>query len=338
MTISHVAEQTRISSHYLECIERDDYGPLPGGIFNRGFVKTYAKFVGLSEEEALADYSQLQSSETATETERFQPEVLTDDRASRSTWKTIVGSILLVGLMSAGILFLVDYLKRPSDVPTRETNAPTPIANISPDPVSTPTPSNEAIPEMGKITIEFEAVNEPISLSVTVDDAKSTRLIEAGGKADFQPKERLLLSFSKFLVAEARLLINGKPIALPLEPSRPGRNAIEIAITKENLPDIWRTGSISFNGAPAVNAAQTPEVGPANTIPTASPTPASVTSTPAPTAPPAVPRATPRIVTNTNRPANANQASPVTRAPRTNPTLGSSPLPPRNTPQGNRDQ
>ena len=48
-TIADVAEQTRISSMYLESIENDDYRILPGGIFNKGFVKTFAKFVGIGE-------------------------------------------------------------------------------------------------------------------------------------------------------------------------------------------------------------------------------------------------------------------------------------------------
>ena len=65
-TLSEVSEQTRISSLYLESIENDDYRILPGGIFNKGFVKSYAKFVGINEQEALADYASiLARSETA---------------------------------------------------------------------------------------------------------------------------------------------------------------------------------------------------------------------------------------------------------------------------------
>ena len=55
ISISEVAEQTRISPMYLESIEEDNYKPLPGGIFNKGFVKSYAKYVGLDEQEALLD-------------------------------------------------------------------------------------------------------------------------------------------------------------------------------------------------------------------------------------------------------------------------------------------
>ena len=53
ISISEVAEQTRISPHYLDSIENDDYRTLPGGIFNKGFVKSYAKYVGIDEQDAL---------------------------------------------------------------------------------------------------------------------------------------------------------------------------------------------------------------------------------------------------------------------------------------------
>ena len=59
ISISEVAEQTRISPMYLECIESDNYKPLPGGIFNKGFLKSYAKYVGLDEQEVLQEYARL---------------------------------------------------------------------------------------------------------------------------------------------------------------------------------------------------------------------------------------------------------------------------------------
>ena len=71
-TIADVAEQTRISSLYLESIENDDYRILPGGIFNKGFVKSYAKFVGINEAEALQDYSALLAQTSSAEDEGDQ--------------------------------------------------------------------------------------------------------------------------------------------------------------------------------------------------------------------------------------------------------------------------
>ncbi|MCA1609259.1 MAG: helix-turn-helix domain-containing protein, partial [Acidobacteria bacterium] len=59
ISLSEVAEHTRISSLYISSIEKDDYKPLPGGIFNKGFIKSYARYIGIDEQEALQDYAEL---------------------------------------------------------------------------------------------------------------------------------------------------------------------------------------------------------------------------------------------------------------------------------------
>jgi transcriptional regulator with XRE-family HTH domain len=40
-------EATRIRRRYLEALERDDYGALPGAVYARGFLKTYGDYLGL---------------------------------------------------------------------------------------------------------------------------------------------------------------------------------------------------------------------------------------------------------------------------------------------------
>src|SRR4029077_4400520 len=40
----------------LRALEDEHFDPLPGGIFNKGFVRAYARQVGLDEEETVADY------------------------------------------------------------------------------------------------------------------------------------------------------------------------------------------------------------------------------------------------------------------------------------------
>ena len=72
ISISEVAEQTRISPLYLEAIDVDNYKTLPGGIFNKGFVRSYAKYVGVDEQEALQDYSRLVAQNEEKEEEKFE--------------------------------------------------------------------------------------------------------------------------------------------------------------------------------------------------------------------------------------------------------------------------
>src|SRR5207244_11282104 len=62
IALRDISEQTRISMRYLEAIETDDYRRLPGGIFNRSFIRAYAKFIGYDEQEAIDEYAREQES------------------------------------------------------------------------------------------------------------------------------------------------------------------------------------------------------------------------------------------------------------------------------------
>lgn len=50
LSYEDVEEDTKIRQRYLEALERDDYGALPGGVYARGFLKTYADYLGLDGE------------------------------------------------------------------------------------------------------------------------------------------------------------------------------------------------------------------------------------------------------------------------------------------------
>lgn len=53
------AQQTRIGIQYLKALEQEDFAKLPGEVFVRGFLKNYAKFLGLPEQEVLKKYGEL---------------------------------------------------------------------------------------------------------------------------------------------------------------------------------------------------------------------------------------------------------------------------------------
>jgi len=56
ISLREVAEATKINLRYLEALERNDFEHLPGGIFNRGFVKAYAQFIGIDAETMVTAY------------------------------------------------------------------------------------------------------------------------------------------------------------------------------------------------------------------------------------------------------------------------------------------
>src|ERR1700682_4477225 len=56
ITLEEISGSTKISKRHLQALEEEDFDALPGGIFNKGFVRAYARYVGIDEEQAVTDY------------------------------------------------------------------------------------------------------------------------------------------------------------------------------------------------------------------------------------------------------------------------------------------
>jgi len=56
VTLDEIALATKISTRFLHAIEDEHFEQLPGGIFNKGFIRAYARHLGMDEEQAVADY------------------------------------------------------------------------------------------------------------------------------------------------------------------------------------------------------------------------------------------------------------------------------------------
>jgi len=118
--LREICEQTRISVHYLEAIEANDYKRLPGGVFNRSFIKAYAKCVGYDEREAIEGYTRyLREHGESTDdvsTHPHQSKVYTDTPATRSPVLTVVLAILILAILTAGALAALHWFQRRAQV------------------------------------------------------------------------------------------------------------------------------------------------------------------------------------------------------------------------------
>src|SRR5258706_6734364 len=56
LALDAISNTTKISPSMLRALEAEHLDQLPGGVFNKGFVRAYARQVGLDEEEAITDY------------------------------------------------------------------------------------------------------------------------------------------------------------------------------------------------------------------------------------------------------------------------------------------
>ncbi len=56
ISLREVAQATKINLRYLEAMERNEFGYLPGGLFNRAFVRAYCEHIGVDSESMVNAY------------------------------------------------------------------------------------------------------------------------------------------------------------------------------------------------------------------------------------------------------------------------------------------
>lgn len=89
LTLDAISTITKISPRMLRAIEEEHFEQLPGGVFNKGFVRAYARLVGLDEDEAVSDYltalreSQIQSQTILPNFRNSTTETAEEDEADR---------------------------------------------------------------------------------------------------------------------------------------------------------------------------------------------------------------------------------------------------------------
>ena len=57
ISLKEIADATKISKRFLDAIERNDHKTLPAPVFTRGFVREYARYLGLNADEMVNRYN-----------------------------------------------------------------------------------------------------------------------------------------------------------------------------------------------------------------------------------------------------------------------------------------
>jgi len=134
--LREISDQTRIAVRYLEAIETNDYGRLPGGIFNRSFIKAYARCVGYDEKEAIEGYTRYLREHgdpgDDVATTPFHSKVYTDTPATRSPFLTVILAILILGLLTVGALATLHWFQKRSAKPQGQNSLSLTIDSIRP--------------------------------------------------------------------------------------------------------------------------------------------------------------------------------------------------------------
>jgi cytoskeletal protein RodZ len=238
ISLRHISDQTRISIRYLEAIEADDYKRLPGGIFNRSFIKAYAKQIGFDEKEALDGYMRTarelgEADEVATTP--YKSHVYTDG-GSRSPLVTLLLTILILAILSLGVYAALHWYQRREAARSANNQQPTnPQTTQQTNPTANQNSSAQT-PAFKNISITARDKN--VYVSWQVDDAKrmSPGFLGPGKPpvGPLNPQERLMIRYDKKDAASLEITIDGHPV------KKVPDDRTQLEITKENYADLVR--------------------------------------------------------------------------------------------------
>jgi cytoskeleton protein RodZ len=180
VSLRQIANATKISVGVLEALERNDISKLPGGIFGRAFVRSYAIEVGLDPEATIQDFitnfpkdSVIAGHPTS---DRIEDRVaLEGDRRTAGTflWMIAISVPIVVGLL----YFATVGRQLPAEPSPEE-----PAAGVEKPAVPAPPPA--PVPESTAAT-PVESATRPVAAAPSVATASGAAAARAA--ADVQP-------------------------------------------------------------------------------------------------------------------------------------------------------
>ena len=69
VSLEQIANSTKISTRFLRAIESEEFGKLPGGVFNVNYIRQYATAIGFPEEKVLSQYGVFEAARAAGESD-----------------------------------------------------------------------------------------------------------------------------------------------------------------------------------------------------------------------------------------------------------------------------
>ncbi len=161
ITLEEITESTKISRRHLEALEGEHFDQLPGAVFNKGFVRAYARFLGIDEDRAVADYAAASKEQPEPE-DKFPLEIHNEPDRDLNPRRSRLPLAFAVAALAGVLVGYAFWIK--SKPRTEATHQPpaaaveTPVKGSAPVPVKVSTPVAASSPA----ALERAAVTPPV--------------------------------------------------------------------------------------------------------------------------------------------------------------------------------
>jgi hypothetical protein len=204
------AQQTRISINFLKAMEDEDFSRLPGEVFVKGFLKSYARFLDLNEEEVMRRYAERAAPAVSAAPQKAEkPKAVPTESTpapepSRMSWEPYLWGGLAV-LAVAALLLVVVPERRSEQRPIGQE-----VSHPSGTPPLVTAEAGTARPE--KLYLEIDALEDLWVLVRTDASPQKKTLLKKGETITWSADNRFLISYGG--IGSARLVLNGKELTV----------------------------------------------------------------------------------------------------------------------------
>ena len=217
VSLADAERETHIRRRYLEALEAEDYGALPAQVYTRGFIRTYARYLGLDAEATLDLYSPGRVREDRSAIRPAAPQ-LSPARPLSFRLFVMVAGLLLIALLLvylwAQYTSFVESLgqadrpgpTRVASTPTRTPEGTTPV--VAPAPAPVPPPATSPTPQRGLV---LEArITERTWMEVWVDGTSQLQAtLQAGSARSFTANQSIRMRVGN--AGGVEVTVNGRP-------------------------------------------------------------------------------------------------------------------------------
>jgi cytoskeletal protein RodZ len=259
LSIEDVSHVTKISPSVLRAIEKDEFRRVPGGLFTRGFLRSYAREVGLDGEDIIQQYRAEYEAPVSVGVSGQAAPTESDELEYRNGVNDEPGGSRLSQLIQVAVILIVMFVyfaswRQPKPSASAHGDLPATNAIGTPSPVEVPvatTGSTDAAPAGLKMEVRPQG---QCWVQVTADGKiVIARLMEAGERQTIDAREDLTLrvgdpatfAFSINGVAGRPVGPAGKPVTIHITPQnyqtflesrRPGETPPHAAVSDREHP------------------------------------------------------------------------------------------------------
>lgn len=208
ISLREIADRTKISLRYLQAMEDDRFEVLPAPIFAKGFLREYARYVGLSPDEVVNHYLSVQQPQADEEGHDGRRE----RRGGGGGWPhwLSLGAAVLALLGLAALIAFVSDRWRQHRTGGAEPRPPIVAPMAAPVPPAPPVPAAAPSAPL-EVTVEF---NQECWVEAVVDGgSRRAEMREQGESMQLEAKQSVV--FAKLGNAGAvEIQVNGYPYPL----------------------------------------------------------------------------------------------------------------------------